>query len=246
MRSFPLNDFVTEYARAFGLEVAEGNPFRLLKKGKVHSPISFPYRFAHLPISSPPKNTFHLMEGEDFHERGFSKRLKKTYVVNLLNDFSWEEQVVKRMKKFPKAAEFSELPTFKNGVELLAGTAKRKGFYVEEDWEGLNKLWAGMEGKGRLKTWGILEGGDLKAVQLMIEGDEGWAFTYFVGTTAETRPWSTWLMGKILEKYQELGFHSVDLLGANLPTVAQFKKGFGGQMVSYVEYCRKPWWRRLV
>lgn len=246
MRAFPLTDFVTEYALAFGLEVAEGNPFHLLKNGKPFSPKSFPYRFAHLPISTVPKNTFHLLEEETFTHPSFYIKQKKTFVVDLTQDFSFDEQVVKRMKKFPKSAVFVELTTVDEALILLEGTAKRKGFYEENDWGCLIQLWKGLARRGRLRIWGIKENEELKAVQLMLEGSDGWAFTYFVGTHPETRPWSTWLMVKILEQYRECGYKKVDLLGANLPTVAQFKKSFGGQITTYWEFNRKPWWRRLL
>lgn len=246
MRHFPLSDFVTEYALAFGLEVAEGNPFHLLKNGKPFSPKSFPYRFAHLPISTAPKNTFHLLEEETVTHPSFFIKQKKTFVVDVEKDFSFDEQVVKRMKKFPKSAEFAQLTTVEDALILLEGTAKRKGYFDEKEWPCLVRLWKGLEKKGRITSWGIRENGEWKAVQLMVEGSDGWAFTYFVGTHPETRPWSTWLMVKILEQYRELGFKKVDLLGANLPTVAQFKKSFGGQMTTYLEFNRKPWWRRLL
>lgn len=246
MRSFPLNDFVTEYALAFGLEVAEGNPFHLLKNGQPFAPKSFPYRFAHLPISTLPKNTFQLLEGESFSHSSYQIKEKKTFVVDLEQDFSWDEQVEKRRKKFPKNAQFLAVPTLDEALNLLEGTAKRKGYFDEKDWLCLIQLWKGLVRCGRLKIWGIKENDDWKAIQLMLEGEDGWAFTYFVGTHPETRPWSTWLMVKILESYRDLGFKKVDLLGANLPTVAQFKKSFGGQMIRYFEYQRKPWWRRLL
>jgi hypothetical protein len=251
LRSFPQKPFTQAYFEAFGLDnpQSDNQPIPVFKKrGKSIQPISFPYRFAPLPIIQYSQATFHLLEEEwnGIDLKKFKIKEKRTIVVPLQPLPTPEEQVVKRMKKFPKTVSFEEIEHWQEALPLLEQTAKRKQYYQSDTWPLMQELWKRLAEQKLLLAFGLKEKEQWQAVQLVILGDNGWLFTYYVGTQPDTKPWSTWLMMCLLEKVSEQGYQYVDLLGANLPTVAQFKKSFGGQFVPYFELTYLPWWRRIL
>jgi hypothetical protein len=251
LRSFPQQPFTQAYFEAFGLDPsALDKPFIPVfkKNGKTVQPISFPYRFSPLPIPPKPEATFHLLEEEmqGIPPKKFKIKEKKTIVVPLQPLPIPEEQVVKRMKKFPKSVSFEKIEHWQEALPLLEQTAKRKQYYQADTWPLMLELWNKLAEQKLLSAFGLKENGHWQAVQLVIFGEDGWVFTYYVGTQPDTKPWSTWLMMRLLEKLSEQGYQYTDLLGANLPTVAQFKKSFGGQVVPYFELTFRPWWRRIL
>ena len=99
-----------------------------------------------------------------------------------------------------------------------------------------------LAGEGTARAY-VAEGPDGRAhaFRIALVG-EGGAFDWVAGSDPAllSKGGTPWLLTRIMDDLRAEGFDSFDLMGANTPTIASFKTGFGGELVPYGEtgWCR--------
>ncbi|MCS7082933.1 MAG: GNAT family N-acetyltransferase [Bacteroidetes bacterium] len=75
-------------------------------------------------------------------------------------------------------------------------------------------------------------------------GSAGTAYYWMAGSRRDVPQAMTVLLGHWFRHLAEAGWTRVDFVGANTPSIAEFKRRFGGKLIGYyrVWRYRRPWW----
>lgn len=179
-----------------------------------------------------------------------------------LRPFAWNgwETIPRYTFRMEIGAPDEALDGFRHNLRKQIKKAEKEGVVVKrtESIEAVVPMWAASYGRHdeppplppeTLAAWfrklaaeGIArayvaegEDGAVHAFRVVVLGD-GTAYDWVAGSDPAlvSRGATPYLVWRILADLRE-GFASFDMMGANTPTIAAFKAGFGGELVPYME-----------
>lgn len=123
---------------------------------------------------------------------------------------------------------------------LAAGSYDRQDRAFPADAERLTRWARRLEAAGAARSYLLLDGDGVPAAGWTLLHDDRTAYYWLVGS--RPGPAMTVLLGRMLDALAPEGLETLDLVGANTPSIAEFKRRFGPSLVPYVgaTYVRHP------
>lgn len=171
---------------------------------------------------------------------GWTINAGKTYLIDLSAESIVDRAVRKHVRKCDRAGytvTFDwELETF---WEHYADTATRQGFSTGLSQTAFCELAGGMfdEGLAWMAT-ALSSSGEWAASRIqLVNPDKTRMFDWLAASDEKhlSDGINSWLMMQIMDKARGDGFRYWDLCGADYPSVARFKKSFGGDLIEYLD-----------
>lgn len=181
-----------------------------------------------------------------FSWNGYTCRPLYTYVYEREEDRAYSRTVRKRLRSVPtEQYVVDESCPVDDAVDLIRERYSRPGQRAPISREKHRKLFARLVDDGILQLIGLRDQTDqgLAAVQALVS-DGRQSFAWMAGS--EKGPAMTVLMDHVISGAIASGTR-LDLVGANTPSIAHFKRAFGGRLTSYyrASHIRPRWLRGL-
>ncbi len=228
--SFKKNPFISYQPLVFNPELEKQNGELKAICSKAIS-----YLKAQIPAIFNVEFSFHQASDlRPFINNGFELRQRYTFYIH--NQYQPENQVTKKLAKaFINSLEFKPCNFNDTGFELLKQTAKQNGFYTEVEYKLFGELLLKLESKASLLCFKVLSGNSCKGFQVVLIF-ENTALFWAIGTDIESQHLGSTvlLMDATIKALIANTYSSVDLYGANIPRISEFKSGFGGKLVPYL------------
>ena len=126
-------------------------------------------------------------------------------------------------------------------VLLAAASYARQRRKIPLDTGTLETLVRNAESTGMASSFAVRrrDSGDIQAGIVALRSNQR-GYYWVVGSIPG--PAMTVLLGKMLPKLHASGIEEFDLMGANTPTIAEFKRRFGARLTPYyrIGFCKKP------
>lgn len=171
--------------------------------------------------------------------KGFKVNVKYTYHIQLpymIDKASTE--IRSKLKKAAQEGYHSRLSQDMNEVyPCLLETESRKGFSHNLTLEDL-RLAQRLLGNERLRCYVCYtKEGEPVSASLIVVMDNGWAFGWVAGSKTAHLPHGVVQQSQYFafQDLGSLGIQGIDLVGANLPSVAKSKASWGGELVPYYQ-----------
>ena len=124
---------------------------------------------------------------------------------------------------------------------LAAASYVRQRRKIPLDKDSLETLVRNIESAGMASSFAVRrrDGGDIQAGIVALHSNRR-GYYWVVGSVPG--PAMTVLVGKMLPRLHASGIEEFDLMGANTPTIAEFKRRFGARLTPYyrIGFCKKP------
>jgi len=171
--------------------------------------------------------------------RGFKANVKYTYHLKL--PYSLEQastEIRSKIKKATQTGYRSALTQDMNEIfPCLIATENRKGFHHDLTLSDL-QLAQQLLGHDNFRCYVCYSPeGEAVSASIIIVMNEDWSFGWAAGSKTNhlTKGVVQQSQHFAFEDLTRIGIHNVDLVGANLPSVASSKSGWGGELVPYYQ-----------
>ena len=202
-------------------------------------------RFDYVQLSHSPA----LVDVREFDWAGWQTRIRYTYQLDIADEAHMWERIERRTRTVIRKAErdgfvvrpSGDLNLFRRQFELIQ--ERQEGFAV--DAALVEKFVTRATGAGLAELCVVESAAGAPAA--MVAFALGFDGVYAWQAGADPAFHHTGALSLLYWKYlTESSCDLFDFVGANMPSVAFFKRGFGGDLVPYyvVEGFRKPWMRR--
>jgi CelD/BcsL family acetyltransferase involved in cellulose biosynthesis len=193
-------------------------------------------RFAQLSLSPA------IVDVRPFQWRGWKTEVQFTY-RNSLEDLpkAWENLSQSVRRKINRAKEknltISESGDIETLLTLQEQSYARSALSPIMDREQFSTLCTALLSKGYIRIYSIMDATGIvhSTRAIVIVGHT--AFDWIAGSNTKTMEENTThlLMWKIFEQLSVAGVVRFDFLGANTPSIVEFKRSFGGILVNYYD-----------
>ena len=181
-----------------------------------------------------------------FIQNGFSSKVKYTYLVNISDLEKTRDKFEKRTRYEIRKAEKSDLIVKKEDNILAFDKIHQLVFKKQNrsrpiSTEFIVNLYKTLKEAGKCQLYFAYNKKELSAAVLIIWDNKrgyylmGASDPKFKGDGASSL--ALWTAFKDLKGK---GFKEIDLLGANIPSIKKFKRGFGGELKSYFNVKKMP------
>ncbi|MXW64129.1 MAG: GNAT family N-acetyltransferase [Bacteroidetes bacterium SB0662_bin_6] len=175
--------------------------------------------------------------------RGWTTRPLYTYRLNTGDGpETWSKGAARTFRSGKDAYDLLEGNGVGSTAALLAAASyARQGRKTPLDKAALEALVRTVENTGLASSFAVRrrDSGDIQAGIVVLHANRK-GYYWVVGSVPG--PAMTVLLGKMLPRLHASGIEEFDLMGANTPTIAEFKRRFGARLTSYyrIGFCRKP------
>jgi len=145
-------------------------------------------------------------------------------------------------RKYAEAFTFKEhAPSYPLAVECCVTSYQRQGRRLPLSVQALHLLVAGALNAGLARTFFAYENGNAKPAAALVILQQGETACYWVAGS-EPGPSMTMLVHHVLSVLMKDGVRRFDFIGANTPTIAEFKRRFGARLTPFfrVEHIASP------
>ena len=168
---------------------------------------------------------------------GWSVTPRTTYVLNLLES----EDVLQHWSDGPRRTARQHADTYtvvedrahtETAVALMEASYRRHGEELGLDSEAVRRLAWKLTDSGHARVFAaISHETDVHEAALVIAHDERTAYYWLAGS--QPGPAMTVLLAHVLPRLRYDGITAFDFMGANVPSIAEFKRRFGARLTPY-------------
>ena len=175
--------------------------------------------------------------------RGWTTRPLYTYRLNTADGpETWSKGAARTFRSGKDAYDLLEGNGVGSAAALLATASyARQRRKTPLDKAALEALVRTAESTGIASSFAVRrrDSGDIQAGIVVLHANRK-GYYWVVGSVPG--PAMTVLLGKMLPRLHASGIEEFDLMGANTPTIAEFKRRFGARLTPYyrIGFCRKP------
>lgn len=199
---------------------------------------TFESTFDDLVLHLPPAHPF----GPVLARRSWKMTTLRTYLldVNQAADVeSWSESATRNFKRYAQAFEVLEEPASAEIVASLCRASYEKSRHAPPIRpEAMGPLAAAVVRAGLAQAWTARDASGIVRAGL-ITLTAGRTSSYWMAGS-EPGPAMTVLIGRVLAALRERDITRFDFVGANTPSIAEFKRRFGGLLVEYTVARKTP------
>lgn len=179
-----------------------------------------------------------ISDTRPFSWRSWALTPRYTYVADLSTEdpmAAWSTSARYNARKDVDTFTIEEEEAFAtDAINLMIAGYERKGDHLKLGVAAINKAASLVHQSGLAKSFAArdLESGEIEAAAIIAEDGEN---AYFWMSGSNRGNALTVLVAHLFEVYKARGFHSFDFVGANVPSIAEFKRTLGGKLQVYYQ-----------